>query len=141
MASVKNPNQGVDTMNPDAPNTTESPRPSKRQKISRSPSQVSGSSVRQAVTEESKMGDATPAMLALGARNSTTPSEGREVEVGIKHFVNTSNPGFNGILKMRYVISIFYSLPACWWPDLRDLPSSLLVQCGWCSRFCLYDAT
>ncbi|KAH6684297.1 putative Multisubstrate pseudouridine synthase 7 [Halenospora varia] len=41
-------------------------------------------------------------MLALGARNSTTPSEGREVEVGIKHFVNTSNPGFNGILKMRY---------------------------------------
>ncbi|KAH8683181.1 pseudouridine synthase [Tricladium varicosporioides] len=100
MASVKISDQGVDTMNTDAQNTTEFPRPSKRQKISRSSSPGNASLSRQIVTESPKMGDATATMQALGTK-SIAPGD-REAEVGIKHFVNTSNPGFNGILKMRY---------------------------------------
>jgi hypothetical protein len=34
-------------------------------------------------------------------------SDGREAEVGILHFVNSSNSGFSGVLKHRYVNCAF----------------------------------
>lgn len=78
--------------------------PRKRQKLSPTPTPTSNTNTVTTDDNKSKM-DSKPTRLDTVGEIS----DGREAEVGILHFVNTSNPGFSGILKQRYVHCIFSS--------------------------------
>jgi len=66
--------------------------PRKRQRLSPTPTSKT------AAEAKGKMDDRSSRL-----ENSGEISDGREAEVGILHFVNSSNPGFSGVLKHRYV--------------------------------------
>lgn len=76
------------------------PPPSKRIKLS-SPQPPSHNNINapQKSTNAAKMDDEKPNVAGGG----TGFQPEREAKVGIVHFVNSSNPGFSGILKQRYV--------------------------------------
>ena len=74
--------------------------PRKRQRLSPPPPPPSTTSTTQQPAKNvDKMEDQRTKLIV--SDNGFQPE--RETEVGILHFVNTSNPGFSGTLKQRYV--------------------------------------
>ncbi|RDL32109.1 uncharacterized protein BP5553_09511 [Venustampulla echinocandica] len=74
--------------------------PSKRQKISNTQRSSLSNTVEHQAMEKAKMADVINNFGVIDGNRTT--SDSREADVGILHFVNTSNPGFSGTLKMRY---------------------------------------
>jgi hypothetical protein len=73
--------------------------PRKRQRLSPTPTSKT------ADEKKLKMDDRSSRLENVGS-----VSDGREAEVGILWFVNAENPGFEGVLKHRYVQLLFLLL-------------------------------